>query len=64
MGADPINLSTEFITVLGDYADANVDEISTLVARFFHLFATECPFLESYEIDNFILRNSTVLGSW
>jgi hypothetical protein len=35
-----------------------------LVAKFLYLFVKECPLLESYEVDNFVLRNAGVLTSW
>ncbi|KAI0322233.1 hypothetical protein OF83DRAFT_1279816 [Amylostereum chailletii] len=59
--SDPISLSSRFVAALGDYIDFGTEEINTVIAKFFHLFVTECPFLESYEVDNFILRNSGVL---
>jgi hypothetical protein len=61
---DPIHVETSFIFGLGNYVDARQEEISVTVARFFYLFVKECSLLETYEVDNFILRNAGVLSSW
>lgn len=61
---DPIHVDTGFIFDLGNYVNARQEEISVTVARFFYLFVKECSLLETYEVDNFILRNAGVLSSW
>ncbi|THH16358.1 hypothetical protein EW146_g4274 [Bondarzewia mesenterica] len=63
MMSDPIHIDTEFIAVLGSYVDTDNEDVSCLLAKFFGLFVNECSLLESHEVDNFILRNSTVLSS-
>ena len=61
---DPIHVDTGFVHALGDYVDTRQEEISIMVAKFFYLFVKECSLLESYEVDNFVLRNAGVLTSW
>ena len=61
---DPIHVDTGFVLALGDYVNARQEEISIIVAKFLYLFVKECPSLESYEVDNFVLRNAGVLTSW
>ncbi|KAI0054105.1 hypothetical protein FA95DRAFT_1480391 [Auriscalpium vulgare] len=61
MVSDPVNITTAFIDALGSYAQANDENISIMIAKFIHLFLTECSLLETYEVDNFILRNAAVL---
>lgn len=61
---DPIHVDTSFITSLGNYVNARQEDISVTIARFFYLFIKECSLLETYEVDNFILRNAGVLSSW
>ena len=61
---DPIHVDTSFIFALGHYVKARQVEINIIIAKFFYLFAKECSLLETYEVDNFILRNAGVLSSW
>ncbi|KAI0302159.1 hypothetical protein BC826DRAFT_987563 [Russula brevipes] len=60
---DPVHVDTGFIAALGDYVGTRREEISVIVAKFFYLFVKECSLLETYEVDNFILRNAGVLTS-
>lgn len=46
------------------YVEADVDEVSCIVAKFLNMFLTESPLVESYEGDNFILRNGKMLAAW
>ena len=64
MQSDPINLSTRFIAALGEYVSTRVEQVAVLVARFFSLFMRDSQHLETYEVDNFVLRNASVLGAW
>ena len=57
-------METGFIHALGDYVDTRQEAISIMVAKFLYLFVKECPLMESYEVDNFVLRNAGVLTSW
>jgi hypothetical protein len=64
MVLDPIHMDISFVQALGDYVKARQKDINIIVAKFFQLFIKECPLMESYEVDNFILRNAGVLSSW
>jgi len=64
MVPDPIHVDTSFILALGNYVNARQEDISVIVAKFLYLFVKECSLLETYEVDNFILRNAGVLSSW
>lgn len=50
--------------VLDAYLATDIDELSSHVIKFLHAFLTESPLLESYEVDNFVLRNGQVLCRW
>jgi len=52
------------MSVLERYIDANVDEVTRLVAKFLNMVVNDSPYLESYEVDNFILRNGRTLCAW
>jgi hypothetical protein len=57
-------VDTGFILALGDYVNTRQEEIRIIVAKFLYLFVKECSLLESYEVDNFVLRNAGVLTFW
>jgi hypothetical protein len=61
---DPIHVDTGFILALGDYVNTRQEEISIIIAKFLYLFVKDCSLLESYEVDNFVLRNAGVLNLW
>lgn len=62
--SDPIILNSNLMENLKSYTDTGVDEVSCLVARFLHLYVNGAHLIESYEIDNFILRNGVTLCAW
>ncbi|KAI0035078.1 hypothetical protein K488DRAFT_44141 [Vararia minispora EC-137] len=61
--ADPVSLSTRFVASLGDYVGTGPEEASTLVGRFLYMFMKDCQLMESFEVDNFVLRNANVLST-
>ncbi|CDO71214.1 hypothetical protein BN946_scf184863.g9 [Trametes cinnabarina] len=58
---DPIIVNASLIDTLRRYVETGMDEISCLVAKFFDAFVHHAPFVEPYEVDNFILRNGPSL---
>ena len=52
------------MSVLERYIDANVDDVTCLIAKFLNMFVNDSPYLESHEVDNFILRNGRTLCAW
>ncbi len=50
--------------VLDAYLATGIDELSSYIIKFLYAFLTESPLLESYEVDNFVLRNGQVLCRW
>ena len=52
------------MSVLERYIDANVDDVTCLIAKFLNMFVNDSPYLESHEVDNFILRNERTLCAW
>lgn len=64
MLTDPIIVDSRLMAVLKSYVEMGVDEVSCLAAAFLNLLVNESPLLESYEVDNFILRNGPTLCQW
>jgi len=63
VSTDPINLSTKFMTSLGKYVGTSTEEASSLVGKFLYMFMKDCQMLEAFEVDNFVLRNASMLCS-
>lgn len=61
---DPIIVHPGLMDVLKSYVELEVDEVSCLTAKFLNAFVNNAPFVESYEVDNFILRNGATLCTW
>lgn len=49
---------------LDRYLALNLDDVSCLITKFLNLYFTDSPYLEPYEVDNFILRNGRFLALW
>ncbi|CAA7271679.1 unnamed protein product [Cyclocybe aegerita] len=54
---DPIIVAPEVLTALELYIQSNVEDVACFAAKFLNLFLMESPFMEGFEVDNFILRN-------
>lgn len=52
------------MTALQLYVTTNLDEVSGLTAKFLNMFIMDSPFLEGFEVDNFILRNGKIIAQW
>ena len=61
---DPIIVDPKLMTAAKLYVEQHVDELSCLLAKFLNAFVNETQLVESYEVDNFILRNCVALSSW
>jgi hypothetical protein len=61
---DPIVVHPDLIIVLEQYVTARVEDVSCLAAKFLNTFLNDSPFLEAYEVDNFVLRNGRMLAQW
>ncbi|KAH9856975.1 hypothetical protein C2E23DRAFT_892456 [Lenzites betulinus] len=60
---DPIIVSSGLIDALRSYVETGMDEVTCVVAKFLDAFMYHAPFVESYEVDNFILRNGASICS-
>ncbi|KAH9951250.1 hypothetical protein B0H21DRAFT_272251 [Amylocystis lapponica] len=58
---DPIIVSSSLMEALKSYVETEVEEVSCLAAKFLNAFVNDAAFVESYEVDNFILRNGSTL---
>ncbi|KAJ6502509.1 hypothetical protein C8R45DRAFT_976826 [Mycena sanguinolenta] len=59
---DSIIIHPDLLAVVQNYVTAKVDDVSCLAAKFLNIFLIDSPFLESFEIDNFVLRNGRMLA--
>lgn len=64
MVSDPIVVDPGLTRAIELYLTISSDDISCVIAKFLHMFLTESPLLEPYEVDNFILRNGRLLSVW
>jgi hypothetical protein len=62
--SDPVIIDSALMDALQRYINVNIEEISCLVAKFLNMFLNDSPLVESYEADNFILRNGKMLSAW
>ena len=62
--SDPVIVDTNLMNAVKIYVEQHHDGLSIMLAKFFNAFVTQSVFVESYEVDNFVLRNANVLGSW
>lgn len=61
---DPVIVDSKIMTAVKLYVEQGLDALSSLLAKFLNAFVNETSLVESYEVDNFILRNSTTLSAW
>lgn len=61
---DPVIIDPRIMDALDRYMALNINDVSCLIAKFLGLYLTESPYLEPYEVDNFILRNGRFLALW
>ncbi|KAG6814363.1 hypothetical protein H0H92_010949 [Tricholoma furcatifolium] len=51
------------MAALDRYIGSDSDDICCLIGKFLYLFLTGSPYVESYEVDNFVLRNGRTLAA-
>ncbi|KAI6036559.1 hypothetical protein BKA83DRAFT_85522 [Pisolithus microcarpus] len=61
---DPIIIDRDLMLTLDQYFRYNNEEIVGLAAKFLHSFMMNSPYLEAFEVDNFVLRNAKTLCTW
>ena len=64
MMSDPVIVDPRLLNVLKTYVEQKYDDLSCLVAKFLNAYVNDTPLVESFEVDNFILRNESVLCAW
>ncbi|KAI6022693.1 hypothetical protein EDC04DRAFT_3067434 [Pisolithus marmoratus] len=61
---DPVIIDQDLMLTLDEYFRCGNEEITGLAAKFLHSFMMNSPYLETFEVDNFVLRNAKALCSW
>lgn len=59
---DPMIVDHRLMAAIEKYMFVDMDEVSSIVAMFLHSFMNDSAYLESFEIDNFIVRNGRTLA--
>lgn len=62
--SDPVIVDTNLMNAVKIYVEQHHDGLSIMLAKFFNAFVTQSVFVESYEVDNFVLRNSATMSAW
>jgi hypothetical protein len=61
---DPVIVDAKLMSAMKSYVEQHIDELSSLLAKFLNAFVNEASLVESYEVDNFILRNCNTVSAW
>ena len=61
---DPIFIHPKIMNALEQYIQSQVVDVTSYAAKFLEMFLTGSPYLESFEIDNFVLQNGKTIASW
>ncbi|KAH0583846.1 hypothetical protein H2248_009444 [Termitomyces sp. 'cryptogamus'] len=64
MVVDPVVIDPRLMVALDHYMTAESEDVSCLVGKFLYLFLTGSSYMETYEVDNFILRNGRCLANY
>ena len=62
--SDPVIVDAKIKEPVKVYVEQHHDELSSTLAKFFNAFVSQSTFVESYEVDNFVLRNSVTMSAW
>ncbi|KAH9946036.1 uncharacterized protein BXZ73DRAFT_86240 [Epithele typhae] len=60
---DPIIVNSLIIDALRTYVETGLQEVSCVAAKFLDAFMHHATLVESYEVDNFVLRNGSSLST-
>ena len=61
---DPIIVNSAIIDALQTYVETGSDEVACVTAKFLDAFMHHASLVESFEVDNFVLRNGSSLCTW
>ena len=61
---DPIIVETAIVDALQSYVEVGLEEVCCVVAKFLDAFMHHAALVETFEVDNFVLRNGSALCTW
>ncbi|KIP09568.1 hypothetical protein PHLGIDRAFT_67270 [Phlebiopsis gigantea 11061_1 CR5-6] len=61
--SDPVIVDANLMNAVKVYVEQHHDGLSIMLAKFFNAFVSQSVFVESYEVDNFVLRNSATMSA-
>jgi hypothetical protein len=64
MLTDPVIIDSQLMSILEQYTNGGVEDVTCFVAKFLNMCVNDSPFLEPHEVDNFILRNGRAMCMW
>ncbi|KAF5358295.1 hypothetical protein D9756_001552 [Leucocoprinus leucothites] len=64
VSVDPVTIDPAILKSIEEHLKVRMDDVTRMLAQFMHAFFTSSSYIESHEMDNFILRNETILSRW
>jgi len=61
---DPIRVDPTILQAISQYLRLDIPVVTSYIAKFFHLFFNTSPLIPSYEVDNFVLKNGSLVSEW
>jgi len=61
---DPIALDPAIMKAIELHLQTRSDDVARIIAQFIHACFTSSSYIETHEMDNFILKNQINLSQW
>lgn len=64
VSSEPISIDPAIMKSIELHLKTRSDDVTGIIAQFMHTFFTSSSFIETHEMDNFILKNERLLSIW
>lgn len=61
---EPVFIDTAVMKSIDLHLKVKSEDVTSMIANFLHTFFTSSSFMETHEMDNFVLKNELVLSKW